>query len=146
MSSMTIMSSDDLGGTRAPMTPERALSHPLRARLLSELAEREASPVELASSLGEPLGVVSYHVRVLAQAGLLDLVDRTFKRGAVQHHYRARDLGIVTARLSLPAARADALADAVRALVDAARAEARPGGGGVELTVLVHRGSGTARR
>lgn len=128
------------------MTPARALAHPLRARLLSELTEREASPVELAADLEEPLGVVSYHIRVLAQAGLLDLVNRTFKRGAVQHHYRARDLGIVTARLLLPAERADALAEEVRALVDRARGDAPEHQGDVELTVLLHRSSGTARR
>ena len=126
------------------MTPERALAHPLRARLLSELSARDGSPAELAEQLDEPLGVVSYHVRVLAQAGLLDLVDRTFKRGAVQHHYRARDLGIVTARLSLSPERARALAAEVRSLVEAAQAEG--GKGGVDLTVLVHRGSGTERR
>ncbi len=127
------------------MTPERALAHPLRARLLSELTAREASPVELAEKFEEPLGVVSYHVRVLAQAGMLDLVDRTFKRGAVQHHYRARDLGIVSAQLSLSPERASALADAVRALVDEAAADGA-GAGDVALTVLIHRGSGTARR
>jgi DNA-binding transcriptional ArsR family regulator len=134
------------GSGRPAMTPERALAHPLRARLLSELTEREASPVELAAEMEQPLGVVSYHVRVLAQAGMLDLVDRTFKRGAVQHHYRARDLGFVTARLALPAARAEALAGEVRALVEAARTkEARGGADDVELTVLLHRSSGTAR-
>ena len=137
------MSTEPTG--RPAMSPERALAHPLRARLLSEMAEREASPVELAEELDEPLGVVSYHVRVLAQAGLLELVNRTFKRGAVQHHYRARDLGIVTARLSLSRERAGALADDVRALIEAARADGG-GSGAVDLSVLVHRSSGTARR
>ena len=146
---MPMSTDDETGGGRPPMTPERALSHPLRARLLNELAAREGSPVELAAALDEPLGVVSYHVRVLAQAGLLDLVNRTFKRGAVQHHYRARELGFVTARLSLPRERAESLAGEVRALVAAAQAEAASSArraGDVELTVLLHRASGTARR
>ena len=54
----------------------RALSHPIRHRVLVALNERVASPKELAAELGEPLGNVSYHTRVLAQLGCIELVAR----------------------------------------------------------------------
>jgi DNA-binding transcriptional ArsR family regulator len=67
----------------------RALSHPIRHRVLVALNERVASPKELAAELGEPLGNVSYHTRVLAQLGCIELVSTTQRRGALEHHYRA---------------------------------------------------------
>lgn len=67
----------------------KALSHPLRMKLLAILSEREASPTELATELGEPLGNVAYHVKTLAELDCIELVRTTPRRGAVEHHYRA---------------------------------------------------------
>jgi DNA-binding transcriptional ArsR family regulator len=50
---------------------------------------QEASPKELATQLGEKLGNVSYHVRILVRLGLIELVRETPRRGAVEHHYRS---------------------------------------------------------
>ena len=68
----------------------KALSHPLRVRILALLQERTASPRELAEWLGATLGTVSYHVRALHDFGLIELVRTTQVRGAIAHHYRAR--------------------------------------------------------
>jgi DNA-binding transcriptional ArsR family regulator len=67
----------------------KALTHPLRIQILAALDERTASPSELADELGAPLGNVSYHVRQLAGLGLIKLVKRTPRRGAIEHHYKA---------------------------------------------------------
>jgi DNA-binding transcriptional ArsR family regulator len=67
----------------------KALAHPLRVRILSVLESRTASPSEISQQLGASLGTVSYHVRQLAQLGLIELVKVTPRRGAVEHHYRA---------------------------------------------------------
>jgi DNA-binding transcriptional ArsR family regulator len=67
----------------------KALSHPLRVRILAMLEERTASPVQLSEQLGASLGVVSYHVRTLERFGLIKLVRTNPVRGAVEHHYRA---------------------------------------------------------
>jgi hypothetical protein len=48
-----------------------------------------ASPRELSDRLGEPLGNLSYHVRVLAECGALVLVDEKRVRGTTQHFYRS---------------------------------------------------------
>ena len=68
----------------------KALSHPLRVRILALLDERTASPVELAGWLDATLGTVAYHVRTLERMGLVELVRETRVRGAVEHHYRSK--------------------------------------------------------
>src|SRR4051812_22139949 len=68
----------------------KALSHPLRVRILGILEDRAASPVELSQVLDATLGTISYHVRQLNELGLLELVRETPRRGAIEHHYRAK--------------------------------------------------------
>jgi DNA-binding transcriptional ArsR family regulator len=65
----------------------KALSHPLRAQILSLLNERTASPVEISRLLGERLTNVSYHVRQLQRYGCIELVDERPVRGANEHFY-----------------------------------------------------------
>src|SRR6476619_3690861 len=76
----------------------KALAHPLRARILQRLGERVASPGDLATELNAPLGVVSYHVRMLREYECVELVRTEPVRGALQHFYKA------TARPTLEAA------------------------------------------
>jgi DNA-binding transcriptional ArsR family regulator len=66
----------------------KALAHPLRLQILSIVEQRTASPKELAREIGAPLTHVSYHVRQLAELGVIKLVRTTPRRGAVEHHYR----------------------------------------------------------
>ncbi|HEX8103683.1 MAG TPA: hypothetical protein VF533_13790 [Solirubrobacteraceae bacterium] len=67
----------------------KALSHPLRQRLLVALSDRVASPSDLAQELGARLGDVSYHTRQLHLHGCLDLVRTERRRGAIKHFYTA---------------------------------------------------------
>jgi DNA-binding transcriptional ArsR family regulator len=68
----------------------KALAHPLRWRILEVVSERgEASPVELARALDQPLATVSHHVRVLRDSGSLELTRTEQRRGALEHYYRA---------------------------------------------------------
>ncbi|MEA2457137.1 MAG: hypothetical protein QOC95_109, partial [Thermoleophilaceae bacterium] len=67
----------------------QGLSHPMRARMLHVLHQRQASPKELASEFGIPLANVAYHIQVLRKLKLIKLVKKTPRRGAVEHHYRA---------------------------------------------------------
>src|SRR3954447_19294741 len=67
----------------------KAISHPLRHRLLGMLDGRTASPNELARQLGLPLGRVSYHIRLLHELGAIELVRAEPRRGALEHFYRA---------------------------------------------------------
>lgn len=67
----------------------KALGHPLRQRILALLNEREASPSDLAQEIGEPIGKVAYHVKILLDYEAIDLVRTRPVRGAVEHFYRA---------------------------------------------------------
>lgn len=67
----------------------RALIHPLRMRAYIEAVKGPVSAKELADRLGVPLQRMSYHVRLLAEAGLLEVVSKTPRRGAIETHYRA---------------------------------------------------------
>jgi DNA-binding transcriptional ArsR family regulator len=68
---------------------EKALAPPLRARILDVLEEGEASPRELSVALGAPLGVTAYHVRRLADLGLIVLTRQAKRRGSIEHYYSA---------------------------------------------------------
>lgn len=74
----------------------KALAHPLRVHILGLLEERTLSPSEIADEIDAPLGNVSYHVRQLAQLGLIKLVRKTPRRGAIEHHYKAQTRPHVT--------------------------------------------------
>ena len=67
----------------------KALSHPMRARILAILNERVASPNEIAEMIDERLPNVSYHVRALLDLGCIELVSTAQRRGAIEHYYRA---------------------------------------------------------
>src|SRR5215210_2513885 len=67
----------------------KALSHPMRARILAILNERTASPNEISEIIDERLPNVSYHVRALLDLGTIELVDTAQRRGAIEHYYRA---------------------------------------------------------
>jgi DNA-binding transcriptional ArsR family regulator len=67
----------------------KALGHPVRVRALEILNARVASPSELAKELGEPLGNVAYHVKILEENDAIELVRTAPVRGALEHFYRA---------------------------------------------------------
>jgi DNA-binding transcriptional ArsR family regulator len=109
----------------------KALAHPLRVQILSALEDRVASPSDLAAELDAPLGNVSYHVRTLADLGLVKLVKRRTRRGAVEHYYQARGRAQVTNRAwaQVPGVvKRSMVAVALEQAVDQAGAAAAAGG------------------
>jgi DNA-binding transcriptional ArsR family regulator len=89
--------SDRAFGRSAHEQLVKGLSHPLRTKCLSVLSERVASPREIAESLDEDLSNVSYHVRVLSDLGLIELVDEEPVRGAVAHFYKSVERPLISA-------------------------------------------------
>lgn len=94
MSSKTKGKASNANGSRGARRDDatrmaKALGHPLRTAILVELNDRTASPVELARRLDEPIGNVSYHVRVLLDLDCIELVETQPRRGALEHFYRA---------------------------------------------------------
>jgi DNA-binding transcriptional ArsR family regulator len=109
----------------------KAMSHPMRVRILAMLDERKASPNQLAGWLGASLGTVAYHVRTLLTLGLIELVDETRVRGAVEHHYRARPRPSVPAEgwaEASPVAKQAAVGSSLEVIGEYARVSAAAGG------------------
>jgi DNA-binding transcriptional ArsR family regulator len=71
----------------------KALSHPIRNTILGLLHERAATVTELAAAVERPKSTVAHHVKVLADAGLLQVV-RTRRVRAIEERFYGR-----TARL-----------------------------------------------
>jgi DNA-binding transcriptional ArsR family regulator len=66
----------------------KALSHPLRLEYLRALARQdELSPSQFAKESDESLGNVSYHVKALFEAGVLEVSSMVPRRGAMEHRY-----------------------------------------------------------
>jgi DNA-binding transcriptional ArsR family regulator len=91
----------------------KALSHPLRVRMLTLLNQKVSSPSELAEELDEPLGNVSYHMRFLADLNMVKLVRTEPRRGAVEHYYEALEPPLISDDdwAQLPAALRRSLSD-----------------------------------
>jgi hypothetical protein len=78
---------DDITGLDTRLA--KAMSHPLRQRMLMAYTGRVVSPSQVAAELEEPLGDVSYHTKQLLAHGCIELVEAVRGRGGVKHFYRA---------------------------------------------------------
>jgi DNA-binding transcriptional ArsR family regulator len=67
----------------------KAISHPLRTTILGLLHERAATVSELAVALERPKSTVAHHVKVLAEAGLVQVV-RTRRVRAIEERFYGR--------------------------------------------------------
>jgi hypothetical protein len=88
---------------REATTASEVLRHPIRVRILGMLNKHDMSPVQF-HNLGlvdnlpglkgktqeAVLSHISYHFRVLAKAGCIEVVETIPRRGSVEHIYRAR--------------------------------------------------------
>src|SRR5262245_24843076 len=67
----------------------RAMGHPLRTTILGLLHERAATVSELAVALERPKSTVAHHVKVLSEAGLVQVV-RTRRVRAIDERFYGR--------------------------------------------------------
>jgi DNA-binding transcriptional ArsR family regulator len=67
----------------------KAISHPLRTTILGLLHERAATVTELAVAVERPKSTVAHHVKVLTEAGLVQVV-RTRRVRAIEERYYGR--------------------------------------------------------
>jgi hypothetical protein len=65
----------------------QVLAHPLRNRVLFEYQGEPTSPARVATRLGRPVNLVSYHTRMLVEHGCVALVRTDSRRGALEHFY-----------------------------------------------------------
>jgi hypothetical protein len=90
-------------GKKEAPTASEALRHPIRVRILEGLNWFNMSPVQFLNSgmvdqvdaikgksQEAALSHVSYHFRVLAKAGCIEIVETIPRRGSVEHIYRGK--------------------------------------------------------
>lgn len=76
--------------TKIESTLSAIVAHPIRLQCFVALTERVASPNQLSAELRLNLSDVAYHVRKLAELGVIELVDeRKGLRGSNEHFYTA---------------------------------------------------------
>lgn len=82
------MTPGDESTDEAARTALRAVAHPVRLRILSLLTGAELSAAEVARELGLTHANASYHLRVLAEAGEVEVAGEEKIRGGVAKRYR----------------------------------------------------------
>lgn len=73
----------------------KALSHPVRSKILLLLGERTLSPKEIAEETDGDVREISRQCKLLQKWGCAELVDTRPRRGATEHFYRATELHLV---------------------------------------------------
>jgi len=115
----------ELAATVAADTPEkmRAIVDPLRARILDLVMDRAATVTELALALHRPKSSLAYHVDVLVEAGMLQVVRTRRVRAMEEKFYGRTGRTIVYDESALPegAVAPNFLAAAIAEAVPAAR-------------------------
>jgi len=65
----------------------KALGHPVRHRIVNVLRQRSASLAQLASAMGLAKGTISFHVRVLREAGVVRVAGTRHVRGGTEQYF-----------------------------------------------------------
>src|SRR5713226_8035896 len=65
----------------------RAVSEPVRSRILGIIQNQPATASQIADRLGATPGAIGHHLHVLEEAGLAQIVARSLLRGIVANYY-----------------------------------------------------------
>jgi len=96
----------------------KALSDPLRQRILDGFSAKPATTRQVAVSLGEKPTRLYHHVDLLEQAGLIKLIETRPNRGTVEKYYQATARKFAIAQnLLAGASRAGEVANEVQAMI-----------------------------
>lgn len=96
MSSVAASEEEKAKGRRQQTMLAAAVAHPVRVKCFAILAERVASPTQIAREIGVPVNRLAYHIHALLDAELIVQVDERQVRGAVEHFYKSVYLPLLT--------------------------------------------------
>lgn len=65
----------------------KALGHPVRHRIVNVLRQRPTTLGQLASAMGLAKGTISFHMRVLREAGLVRMAGTQHVRGGTEQYF-----------------------------------------------------------
>ncbi|MEM7249221.1 MAG: winged helix-turn-helix domain-containing protein [Acidobacteriota bacterium] len=101
----------------------KALSDPLRARILTELCKAELTTKQVAESLGEKPTRLYHHVESLERAGLIRLTHTRQNRGTLEKYFRSVARRFEVGGALLGGGSDDALTTMIDTLLDQTRNE-----------------------
>ena len=79
---------------KKPTSRAHAILHVIRARILLSLGDRQLTPRELASDLGDvPLGTLYRHINVLLESGIIEVVGERRVHGTVERTFAIKPGG-----------------------------------------------------
>ncbi|WP_245614101.1 ArsR/SmtB family transcription factor [Actinokineospora inagensis] len=115
----------NMGDSHSTLHGMRALAHPLRMRILSLVTDRAMSAAEVARELGDSQPNISYHLRKLADAGLVEIVAEVPIRGGIAKRYQHTPPTVAAPRD--PEDSRETLARALAASLGTRSAQRKPG-------------------
>ncbi|MGY0235425.1 ArsR/SmtB family transcription factor [Longispora urticae] len=111
----------------------KALGHPVRQRILSTLDGRESTLRDLSVALDAVRGTIAYHLRVLREAGLVEVVRTRRVQGGVEQYY-----GKTASRTHVPLAVAEAAPQLASNVIAGVAAEMAASGAAPRMLALRH--------
>ena len=69
---------------------QKLISNATRIQILHLLKDEALTAKQVATKLNKSTGSVHYHVQILYDGGLLELVDTKEKRGIIEKYYKAK--------------------------------------------------------
>lgn len=81
---------------------QKAISSPLRSRLIALLYEEAMTPKQVAERLDKNPGTVYYHVQQLLKHNFLEIEETKTNKGIVEKYYRAKAISFKNAEQVLP--------------------------------------------
>jgi DNA-binding transcriptional ArsR family regulator len=135
---------------RDPEPPglHRLLAHPTRVRIIVNAQEAVSAP-DLAAMLGTKRPTLDYHIRILVEAGLLEIVRSERHRGALEHYYRVSRHNPLVLTVSVAADRCEWFLRALERLMQEAESGATEPGAAqptAHFTMVTYLAGGSAER
>ncbi|KEK24703.1 ArsR/SmtB family transcription factor [Bacillus gaemokensis] len=75
---------------------QKLISNAIRIQILHILKEEVLTAKQVATKLNKSPGSIHYHVQLLYDGGLLELVETKEKRGIVEKYYKAKAVHFIT--------------------------------------------------
>ncbi|MEI3611546.1 ArsR/SmtB family transcription factor [Pseudogracilibacillus sp. SO30301A] len=81
---------------------QKAISNPLRSRLIALLYEQPMTPKQAADLLGKNPGTVYYHIQQLVKHDILEVDSVNTDKGIIEKYYRSKAISFINPEQEFP--------------------------------------------
>ncbi|GAB3803785.1 ArsR/SmtB family transcription factor [Virgibacillus kimchii] len=86
---------------------QKAISNPLRSRIIALLYEKPMTPKQTADLLGKNPGTVYYHIQQLVKHDILEVDSVNTEKGIIEKYYRSKAISFRNPAQESPAGQVD---------------------------------------